>query len=122
MPAQTSPMMHNTQAGCSTIERALYSAATKKAKAAAPKSSPKPSSIAVRNVRRALCRQELPFGLKQVKETDDEFSQTLHAGSYLYWRNNQESAQPAPKATSRLVTGFRRTCSPTCSMPALPAS
>ena len=66
--------------------------------------------------------QELPFGLKQVKETDDEFSQTLHAGSYLYWRNNQESAQPAPKATSRLVTGFRRTCSPTCSMPALPAS
>ena len=68
MPAQASPMMHNTQAGCSTIERALYSAATKKAKAAAPKSSPKPSSIAVRNVRRALCRRSCPSASSRSKK------------------------------------------------------
>ena len=120
MPAQTSPMMHNTQAGCSTIERALYSAATKKAKGA--EEQPQTQQHCRAQCAQSIVPQELPFGLKQVKETDDEFSQTLHAGSYLYWRNNQESAQPAPKATSRLVTGFRRTCSPTCSMPALPAS
>lgn len=66
--------------------------------------------------------QKPAFGLGQITETDDEFGQTFHAGSYLVRRMIFDRMYPAPKAMSTLPSGFCRTRSLTSSTPALPAS